>query len=73
MPYKKIKKLLPGDLVSFPAKIGDENPVVLILSATECRDCDTAQEAFFLIIGDELIYDGVSCAEAYYLISRVKN
>lgn len=72
MGYKKINKLFPGDLVSFPGKIDEFNPIVLILSSSDFQKTNTQEVTFIILGGDEMPYEGISNNEGYYLISRIK-
>lgn len=69
MTQRKTKKILPGDLIAYPDKISKDNPVVLIISASEYQE--TSQEVFFMILGEEFIYNGVTCNNEYLLLSRI--
>lgn len=69
MAYKRIKKILPGDLIAYPGRLSNNNPVVLIISVEEYEK--NSQQVLFLILGEESIYDGVTCNEEYLLLSRI--
>jgi hypothetical protein len=69
MTHRKTKKILPGDLIAYPDKLSNDNPVVLIISASEYQK--TSQEVIFMILGEESILDGVTCNNEYLLLSRV--
>lgn len=69
MAAKKTKKILPGDLIAYPDKLSKDNPVVLIISASGYEE--TSQEVSFMILGEEFIYDGVTCNNEYLLLSRI--
>lgn len=69
MAHRKTKKILPGDLIAYPDKLSNDNPVVLIISASEYQKI--SQEVVFMILGEESIYDGVTCNNEYLLLSRI--
>lgn len=67
--HRKIRKILPGDLVC------DQNPEVhrgisaLVISVSE--ESGRERDVYFLILGDAFLHDGVTDKDEYYLISRL--
>jgi len=67
--YRKIRKILPGDLVC------DQDPSLykgisaLVISVSE--GLGKEKDVYFLILGDERLHDGVTDKDVYYLVSRL--
>lgn len=67
--HRKIRKILPGDLVC------DQDPCIhggisaLVVSVS--NGSDKERDVYFLILGDSYLHDGVTDKDTYYLVSRL--
>jgi len=73
--HRKIIKILPGDLISdFPP--GSRKAVgVFVISISEPwfnPRVGEDQHVFFLVLGEEFLYEGTTEKQEYFLLSRLK-
>jgi hypothetical protein len=69
--YKRIERILPGDLVCDFDPRTQKGVSALVISVVE--GAGKEKNVHFLILGDDFLHDGVTDREKYYLISRSEN
>lgn len=66
---KKTNHIFPGDLIAFPGILSEKNPAVLIISAEPLEN--SSYEVNFILLGEETIFEGMTCHHEYLLLSRL--